>query len=78
MKLSKNNLSEIIQLYLNDIEDYGDTSDLVLAESVLNPLKSLILESKTTVKDLLLETYNKGNLKQQSVISDFTLYCKYL
>jgi hypothetical protein len=78
MKLSKNNLSEIIQLYLNDIEDYGDTSDLVLAESVLNPLKSLILESKTTVKDLLLETYNKGNSKQQSVISDFTLYCKYL
>ena len=78
MKLSKNNLSEIIQLYLNDIEDYGNTSDLVLAESVLNPLKSLILESKTTVKDLLLETYNKGNSKQQSVISDFTLYCKYL
>ena len=65
MKLSKNNLSEIIQLYLNDIEDYGNTSNLVLAESVLNPLKSLILESKTTVKDLLLETYNKGNLKQQ-------------
>jgi len=76
MKLSKNNISETIQLYLNDLSDYGETSDLVLAESTLSPLKNLILESKSSVKDLLIETYNKGTKDQQSVIKDFTLYCK--
>jgi len=76
MKLSKNNISETIQLYLNDILDYGDTSEYILAESTLSPLKNLILESKSSIKDLLTEVYNKGTKNQQSIIKDFTLYCR--
>jgi len=76
MKLSQNNISEAIKLYINDLSDYGETPDLILAESTLFPLKNLILESKSSVKDLLLEAYNKGTKDQQSIIKDFTLYCK--
>lgn len=74
MKISKNNLSEIIKLYLEDTESYGEVSDLILAESVLNPLKNLILESKTSVTNILNETYKKSSKEEKNIIKDFTLY----
>jgi hypothetical protein len=52
MKLSKNKLSEAIKIYLNDIEDYGDTNEYMLAEATLKPITTLILESKSSTIDL--------------------------
>lgn len=75
MKLSQDNISETIQLYLNDLSDYGDVSNITLVESTLFHLKNLTLESKSSLRDLLLETYNKGTKDQQSIIKDFILYC---
>jgi hypothetical protein len=74
MKVLKNNLSEVIKLYLEDTESYGEASDLILAESVLDPLKNLILESNMSVKDILNEAYKKASLPQKSIIKDFTIY----
>jgi hypothetical protein len=44
MKYSKNNINEYIQLYLNDLEDYGDDSDnTLIAETVFNDFKMLMM-----------------------------------
>jgi predicted DNA-binding protein len=74
MKLSKNNLQEYIQLYLNDIEDYDSSEQYMLAENVLKPVKSLILESKMDSMTILLEMRNVANSADKAVIDDFILY----
>lgn len=74
MKLSENNLHEYIQLYLNDIEDYDSSEQYILAENVLKPVKSLILESKTDPMTMLLEMRNVANNADKAVIDDFILY----
>ena len=74
MKALKNNLSEIIQLYLEDTESYGEKNDFILAESTLSPLKNLIMESKSSFKSILNETYKKSTKEQKSIIEDFSLY----
>jgi hypothetical protein len=56
MKYSKNNINEYIQLYLNDLEDYGDDSDnTLIAETVLNDFKMLLTESKEQDMIVLLK-----------------------
>ena len=74
MKLSPNNLSEYIQLYLNDVEDYDSTEQHILAENILNPIKNLILESNTDPMTMLLEMRNVANNVDKAVIDDFILY----
>ena len=74
MKLSANNLHEYIQLYLNDIEDYDTNEQHMLAESILNPVKNLILESKADPMTMLLEMRNVANSADKAVIDDFILY----
>jgi hypothetical protein len=74
MKLSPNNLSEYIQLYLNDVEDYDSTEQYMLAENILNPVKNLILESNTDPMTMLLEMRNVANNADKAVIDDFILY----
>lgn len=74
MKLSPNNLSEYIQLYLNDVEDYDSTEQHMLAENILNPVKNLILESNTDPMTMLLEMRNVANSTDKAVIDDFILY----
>jgi hypothetical protein len=74
MKLSPNNLSEYIQLYLNDVEDYDSTEQHMLAENILNPVKNLILESNTDPMTMLLEMRNVANNADKTVIDDFILY----
>jgi hypothetical protein len=74
MKLSKNNLQEYIQLYLNDIEDYDSSEQYMLAENVLKPVKNLILESKMDSMTILLEMRNVANNADKAVIDDFILY----
>ena len=56
MKYSKSNINEYIQLYLNDLEDYGDDSDnTLIAETVLNDFKMLLTESKEQDMTVLLK-----------------------
>jgi len=74
MKLSESNLHEYIQLYLNDVEDYDSPEQHMLAESILNPVKNLILESKVDPMMMLLEMRNVANNADKAVIEDFILY----
>jgi hypothetical protein len=74
MKLSESNLHEYIQLYLNDIEDYDSQEQHMLAESVLKPVKNLILESKVDPMTMLMEMRNVANNADKTVIEDFILY----
>ena len=46
MKVSKERLDELIKLYLNDCEDYGNTQELVEAQSALLPVRMLLIENK--------------------------------
>lgn len=68
-------LNELIELYLNDIADY-DNDSLLLAESVLKPVKSLITEGKQTQEKILFEAYKKGSPEQKAILEDFLLYIK--
>jgi len=69
-------LNKLIELYLNDIADYDTDSNLILAESVLKPVKQLITEGKKDQEEILLETYNKATSKQKDILVDFLLYIK--
>jgi|LakMenE18May11ns_1017448.scaffolds.fasta_scaffold9055051_2 hypothetical protein len=75
MKVSKNKLNEYIQLYLNDLEDYGDSqADLLIAESTLNTFKLLLVESNQDVSTILREAITKSEHEQREVFEDFLNY----
>jgi hypothetical protein len=76
MKLSKSKLNEYITLYLNDVEDYGNSSEYIIAESTLKPIKSLIVETKSNAMGILLESLKNANEPSRVVIEDFILYIK--
>jgi predicted DNA-binding protein len=75
MNISQNNLNELINLYLNDVEDYS-TEEFILAESVLKPIKQLIVESKYSPSEILKETIKKSTPTEKKVIEDFITYVK--
>ena len=68
-------LNEMIELYLNDIADY-DNDNLLLAESVLKPVKQLLTEGKLDEDKILIEAYRKSNAEQKVIIEDFLTYIK--
>ena len=75
MKPSKSKLNEYIKLYLNDLEDYGDSqADLLIAESTLNTFKLLLVESNQDVSTLLREAITKSEHEQREVFEDFLDY----
>jgi len=76
MKYSKNNINEYIQLYLNDLEDYGDDSDnTLIAETVLNDFKILLTESKEQdVTQLLKEAIHNSRPVNRLVYKNFLEY----
>lgn len=76
MNTSVDNLNKYITLYLNDLEDYGDTTNLVLVESTLNSLKQLIIESKSDISIILKEALVNSTPEKKEVIEDFMLYIK--
>jgi hypothetical protein len=78
MKLSQNNLQECITLYLNDVYDYGDNKEYMLAETVLSPMKSLILESNNNGMGILLEALKTASEQDKVILDDFILYMKSL
>lgn len=73
MNVSQNKLNEYITLYLNDVEDYYG-EDLMLAESTLNSLKQLIVESKKDMSIILKEALINSPPERKKVIEDFMLY----
>lgn len=68
-------LNEIIELYLNDIADY-DNENLLIAESILNPIKKLLVENKQNEYAVLIEAYHKGTLEQKYIMEDFLSYIR--
>lgn len=71
MKISKNKLNKLIESYLSDVYDYGDESDFLITENVLNPIKQLITESKNTIVNL---NEMKAKSKDKAIIEDLILY----
>jgi uncharacterized protein YsxB (DUF464 family) len=76
MNTSVDNLNKYITLYLNDLEDYSNTNNLMLAESTLNSLKQLIVESKSDISIILKEALVNSSPEKKEVIEDFMLYIK--
>jgi hypothetical protein len=74
MNISENKLQEVLTLYLNDIEDYGTSDELMLAESALSPFKNLLTESKKPTKQLIQEIFTSSAPKNQIIITDFLKY----
>ena len=76
MKTSKEQLNNLVKLYLNDIEDYGDDDNqYILAESVLNNLKkSLLTENINDIRQIIKENINNESKQNGEVLKDFLLY----
>jgi hypothetical protein len=76
MNTSQNKLKNYITLYLNDLEDYGELDEYSLAESTLNPLAELLVDSldASNIDIILRETYKKASPEKQTVIKDFISY----
>lgn len=74
MSISQNKLQECLKLYLNDIEDYGEPEELVLAESALSPFKKLLTESKKPTKQSIQEIFSNAPADKKEVIKDFLSY----
>jgi len=75
MNISQNKLKKYIKLYLNDVSDYSD-EDSNLAESVLRPLETIILESGKTITEVLKETAETATPEGKKTIKDFLTYIK--
>ena len=76
MKYSKSNINEYIQLYLNDLEDYGGEGDNIqISEIVLNDFKMLLTESKEQdVTQLLKEAIHNSRPVNRLVYKNFLEY----
>ena len=74
MNVSQDKLNEYINLYLNDLADYGEEQSCILAESVLGSLKQLIVESKKDISVILNESLINATPEKKEVLEDFMLY----
>lgn len=76
MKVSREKFSKLLELYLNDVNDYYDDKEFIqLAESNLPKMKMLLLESNNDDMYKSLQSINE-NLKgkDKEVLSDFIMY----
>ena len=74
MKLTNENLNKYINLYLNDVDDYGIETEFLLAESVLSPIKGLLTESKGDGRLILESQLDNSSTYEREIIEDFMLY----
>lgn len=75
MRISKEQLNEYIKLYLNDVEDYGEDDELIIAETTLTKLKNnLITESEFDLQQVITEAINKSQTKSKIILNDFLTY----
>ena len=77
MKVSKERLDELIKLYLNDCEDYGNTQELVEAQSALLPVRMLLIENKTKEINFNLIRENIDS-KLQPTFDDFITFARFV
>jgi hypothetical protein len=73
MKLSKDKLTEYINLYLNDVCDYGDDGEYEVVESVLKPITSTLEEGEHDLHNMLKETA-KNSSQHKNIILEFISY----
>jgi hypothetical protein len=60
---------------LNDVEDYGDDNELIIAEQTLSRLSNnLITEGEFDINQVLTEAINKAQTKSKTVLEDFRIY----
>jgi hypothetical protein len=60
---------------LNDVEDYGDDNELIIAEQTLSRLSNnLITEGEFDINQVLTEAINKAQTKSKIVLEDFRIY----
>jgi hypothetical protein len=79
MKLSKPQLNEYIELYLNDLNDYGcDQDNYLLAEQTLSKFSNLLTESKQDVRIMLNEAITKSDKNTREVYEEFLMYIQEL
>jgi translation initiation factor 2B subunit (eIF-2B alpha/beta/delta family) len=76
MKLLKDKINKYIDLYLNDLSDYGDDGEYEIAETILNPFKTTIDESEGDTYNLLKEA-SKQSLEHKQTIVEFLEYLKH-
>ena len=75
MKYSKNKLNEYIELYLNDLEDYGgDEDNVILAEIALKEFKMLLTESEQDIVSLLKEAKKDSRPAYRIIYKNFIEY----
>jgi L-lactate utilization protein LutC len=75
MRISKEQLNEYIKLYLNDVEDYGEDNELIIAETTLSKLQNnLITESEFDLQQVMTEAINKSQTKSKIILNDFLTY----
>jgi len=74
MKLTNENLNKYINLYLNDVDDYGEETEFLLAESVLSPIKRLLVEAKGDGNLILESQLKESSTYEKEIIEDFMLY----
>ena len=72
MKLSKDKLIENLQLYLNDLEDYGAEGEFELAESILSPFTTLD-ETEENLYETIKSTA-KTSPEHKQVVTEFLSY----
>ena len=73
MKLSKDKLTEYINLYLNDVCDYGDDGEYEIVESILKPITSTLKEGEHDLHNMLKETA-KNSSQHKNIILEFISY----
>lgn len=79
MKLSKPQLNEYIELYLNDLNDYGcDQDNYLLAEQTLSEFSNLLTESKQDIRKMLNEAITKSDKNTREVYEEFLMYVQEL
>jgi hypothetical protein len=79
MKLSKPQLNEYIELYLNDLNDYGcDQDNYLLAEQTLSEFSNLLTESKQDVRKMLNEAITKSDKNTREIYEEFLMYIQEL
>ena len=76
MEFSKKQISEAMDQYLQDTEDYGDYSEVKLITEVFNGYKSLLTEntSDKVSTQSLQEHANTLNGVPKDIFEDFVLY----
>jgi hypothetical protein len=73
MKLSKDKLTEYINLYLNDVCDYGDDGEYEVIETILKPIASTLEEGEHDMYFVLKETA-KNSTQHKQIILEFISY----